>query len=64
MDLFIDKLNYIVLFMCLINIVRHIIKVVFKLINGGWRDKYELPKVEMVLLMLSLSYVLTTLMVN
>lgn len=63
MEILLIKINYIFLFMCLINIIRHIIKVVFKLINGGWKDKYVLPRYEMFLLMLSISYTLTSFMV-
>jgi len=55
-----NKILFVLFFMSILNILRHIWKVLAILRNDDVPNKYELSKAELVFLGLSVAYVLTT----
>lgn len=59
-EVLINKILFVLFFMSLLNIFRHIWKVFTILRNDDVPNKYELSKQELIFLGLSVAYVLTT----
>ena len=59
-----DKLLFIVFFMSILNVFRHIWEIFRRLRIGEWNKKYEIGTTELILLMISLSYLLSTIFVG
>jgi hypothetical protein len=60
----IDKLLFIVFFMSVLNLFRHSWEIFRRLRGGDWNKKYEIGTTELILLMMSLSYLLSTIFVG
>jgi hypothetical protein len=61
----INKVFFLVFFMCVFNIVRHVWEIIRRLrAEDGWKQKYEISTVDLVLLLLSISYLLSTIFVG
>jgi hypothetical protein len=59
-----NKVFFLMFFMAVFNIVRHVWEIVRRLRDDSWRKKYEISTTELVLLLLSLSYILSTIFVG
>jgi hypothetical protein len=59
-----NKVFFLMFFMAVFNIVRHVWEIIRRLRDDSWRKKYEISTTELVLLLLSLSYILSTIFVG
>jgi hypothetical protein len=55
-----NKVLFILFFICILNILRHVWKVFMILRNDNIPNKYELSKQELIFLGLSVAYLFTT----
>jgi hypothetical protein len=61
----VNKVFFLIFFMCIFNIGRHIWEIVRRLKSeDGYKKKYEVTTTELVLLGLSISYLLSTIFVG
>jgi hypothetical protein len=61
----INKVFFLIFFMCVFNIVRHVWEIIRRLrADDGWKKKYEISTLELTLLILSISYLLSTIFVG
>jgi hypothetical protein len=61
----VNKVFFLIFFMAIFNIVRHIWEIIRRLrAEDGWKKKYEISTVDLVLLITSISYLLSTIFVG
>jgi hypothetical protein len=61
----VNKVFFLIFFMCVFNIIRHIWEIIRRLrAEDGWKQKYEITTTDLVLLLFSISYLLSTIFVG
>ena len=60
----VNKVLFLIFFMAMFNIIRHIWIIIRKLKSDGYKQKYEISKKELIFLGLSISYLLATIFVG
>jgi hypothetical protein len=61
----VNKVFFLIFFMSILNIVRHVWEIIRRLrAEDGWKQKYEITTLDLVLLLLSVSYLLSTIFVG
>jgi hypothetical protein len=61
----VNKVFFLIFFMCIFNIVRHAWEIIRRLrAEDGWKKRYEISTTDLVLLLLSISYLLSTIFVG
>ena len=64
-EFFVNKVFFLIFFMCVFNIVRHIWEIIRRLKSeDGYKKVYEVSTTELVLLGVSISYLLSTIFVG
>ena len=59
-----NKVFFLMFFMAIMVVVKHVISIIRKLKGEGYKKKYEVTKTELILLWVSISYLLSTIFVG
>ena len=64
LEALLNKVFFLMFFMAMFNVLRHVWEIFRRLKDESWKKKYEVSTTELVLLLLSLSYILSTVFVG